>query len=48
MEAEGHELLSEKYPNCCKTATEILKAWEDKGTQEKKADYKKRVEELNT
>ena|SRR2546426_4990518 len=44
-ESEGHELLSDKCPNCGKTAAEIQKAWKQ-GTQERKVDYKKRLEEL--
>ena len=41
---EGHELLSEKCPNCGKTASDIERAWRE-GPQQK-VDQRKRLEEL--
>jgi len=41
---EGHELLSEKCPNCGKMASEIEQIWRE-GSQQK-IDQKKRLEEL--
>ncbi|MCX6820430.1 MAG: hypothetical protein NT016_00545 [Candidatus Aenigmarchaeota archaeon] len=43
--AEGHELLSDKCPNCGKSAKEIERAWRE-GTQTNNIDKKKRLEEL--
>jgi uncharacterized protein YifE (UPF0438 family) len=42
--SERHELLSERCPNCRKTAEEIEKAWRESYTP--KVDRKKRLGEL--
>lgn len=44
--SDGFELLSEKCPNCGKTASEIRKAWKE-GIDKRDAEAKKRrLEEL--